>query len=133
VETKTLELDVRIGAGDRIEAVMGKQTIPTDENGSAPEPLDLFFASIGTCAGKYVARFCRKRNIPVDGIKIRQRMVIDRKTYLSQRIELTVELPEDFPDRYREAVIRAAGLCTVKRHLDQPPPIEVVTTKPSEG
>jgi len=132
VETKTLELDVHIGDGDRIEAVMGQQTIATDTDGSAPEPLDLFFASIGTCAGKYVARFCRKRDIPADEIRIRQRMVVDAKTYMSQHIELTIELPDDFPEQYRDAVIRSAHLCTVKKHLEQPPPIDVVTLKPSE-
>jgi ribosomal protein S12 methylthiotransferase accessory factor len=45
-----------------------------------------------------------------------------------ERIGLEIQLPADFPDKYRESVIRAAELCTVKKHLERPPSIEVSTS-----
>jgi ribosomal protein S12 methylthiotransferase accessory factor len=40
-------------------------------------------------------------------------------------VHLTVELPPEFPERYRAAVIRSAEQCTVKKHLENPPEIEI--------
>ena len=48
---------------------------------------------------------------------------------LVERIELEIQLPPDFPDKYRDSVMRAAELCTVKKHLEDPPVIEVTTTE----
>jgi ribosomal protein S12 methylthiotransferase accessory factor len=44
-----------------------------------------------------------------------------------ERIGLEIQLPADFPEKYRDSVIRAAELCTVKKHLEHPPAIEVTT------
>ena len=37
--------------------------------------------------------------------------------------------PNTFPDKYKNAVIKAAGLCAVKKHLEKPPQIEISVTK----
>jgi ribosomal protein S12 methylthiotransferase accessory factor len=34
---------------------------------------------------------------------------------------LTVELPSDFPMKYKKALLHTIDLCTVKRHLFDPP------------
>ena len=47
-----------------------------------------------------------------------------RRLVTSIRIEIT--LPPAFPEKYREAVLRAVDQCTVKRHLAEPPGFEVV-------
>jgi hypothetical protein len=41
-------------------------------------------------------------------------------------VELEIELPPDFPPRYREAIVRATDQCSVKKHLLDPPRVEVV-------
>ena len=41
------------------------------------------------------------------------------------KIKLEIELPHDFSDKYRDAVIKVANLCAVKKHLLDPPEIEV--------
>jgi ribosomal protein S12 methylthiotransferase accessory factor len=99
----------------------------TDQDGSAPSPFQLFLASIGTCAGIYVSSFFRQRGLPTEGLVIRQRMVPDPASRLIGKIDLTIELPPGFPEQYREAVVRSAQLCTVKKHLERPPQIEVRT------
>ena len=90
---------------------------------SAPEPFALFAASIGTCAGFYVLAFCQSRGLPVGGIVLRERLLYRDKTLAA--VELDIELPDGFPERYREAVVRAADTCKVKRAFDAHPPFVV--------
>lgn len=119
------EMTILFPGGDRVDARYDGVTVATDQDGSAPAPFDLFLASIGTCAGFYVYRFCRQRNLPVGGLTVRQEAHVDPATGLIGRIELTIGLPDDFPERYREAVVRAAQSCAVKKHLEHPPRFEV--------
>jgi len=84
----------------------------------------LFLASIGACAAFYVQKFCRTRGISVDDVRVMQRSEAEPNG-LVKRVHLTVELPPGFPERYRDAVIRAAEQCTVKKHLEHPPDIDI--------
>jgi ribosomal protein S12 methylthiotransferase accessory factor len=120
-----MEMRITFPEGDRVDAEFDGIRVTTHQDGSAPSPFALFLASIGTCAGIYVSRFCRQRGIPTEGVRIRQVAHWDAATRLVARIDLEIELPADFPDPYREAVVRAANLCAVKKHLDAPPEIVV--------
>lgn len=93
-------------------------------DGSAPAPFDLFLASIGTCAGIYVKSFCDQRGIPTQDIRIVQSMSFDPTKHLITKIKLEIQLPASFPEKYKSAVINAADICAVKRHLHNPPAIE---------
>jgi len=95
---------------------------------SAPAPFSLFLASIGTCAGIYVLSFCRQRGVPTEGIRIVQRMENNPATRMISKIELEIQLPPEFPEKYKDAVIRAADQCAVKKHLENPPQFDVFTT-----
>ena len=112
--------------GARVDAHVGNFVVHTDQppDASAPSPFTLFLASVGACAGVYVQAFCQKRGIPMDGITIEQRTQPGPDGMID-RIELMVRLPADFPDQYRDAVIRSAERCTVKQHLAKPPAIDV--------
>jgi len=48
----------------------------------------------------------------------------DSKLYGS--VKITIRLPADFPEKYRDAVVKAAESCTVKKHIQTPPRFEVV-------
>jgi len=121
-------MEITFGKADRVDALTRGLVIHTDQDGSAAKPFDLFLASIGTCAGLYVSRFCQQRKLPNDNIRIVQRMVSNPETRMIERIELDIQLPDDFPERYRDALIRSAQLCAVKKHLEQAPQIEVGTS-----
>ena len=41
------------------------------------------------------------------------------------RVEIEIMLPPDFPEKYREAIVRAAELCSVAKLLQKPPAILV--------
>ena len=95
--------------------------------GSAPSPFDLFLASLATCAGYYVLAFCQARGLSTLGLQLRQRTEHDPATRALTGVSLEIELPPGFPAEYREAVVRAAAACKVKKTLFDPPAFEVTT------
>lgn len=126
-----------LDGGKKVTAHLdGEFSVPTDQpreeggEGSAPTPVELLLCSLATCAGVYVEDFCSHRGIPVDRIRLVQdaRFVKgeDGKTRIGS-VTLTIELPSDFPEKYRDAVRRAAELCTVKRIMQNPPEFVVET------
>ena len=118
--------------GARVDAHFGPFTVPTDQPSfgyqpDAPTPFATFLASIGTCAGIYVSNFCRQRNIPTDKIKIRQTLQISPMNHMVEQFNLDIDLPADFPKKYRNALINSANLCAVKKHLIHPPEFVIQT------
>jgi len=116
--------------GKRVEATVGRHHIVTDQtlahggDDSAPEPFELFLASLATCAGLYVVSFCQTRGIPTDLVELVQHHELDASGQLS-RVELQLRLPRAFPDKYRAAVVRAAEGCKVRKTLGSPPEVTV--------
>jgi len=126
-----MDITVTFPGGKRVDAKVGDHVIATDQpvggggTDSAPAPFDLFLASLATCAGIYVLGFCQARQIPTDGLGIVQHHTYDPATNQLTGVELELVLPPDFPERYRDAVVRAAEGCKVKKLLAHPPTISV--------
>jgi putative redox protein len=127
-------MEVTFDGGKVITAHLNGHTIRTDQpvksggGNTAPAPFELFLASIGTCAGIYVKSFCDQREISSENIKIIQSTEFDRETKLPANIKLDIQLPVDFPEKYKAAVINAAELCLVKKTINNPPKFEVVSS-----
>ena len=71
--------------------------------------------------------FCRARDLSTEGISLVQTWTRGDKGRL-ETIRLEIRVPEEFPAKYRSALVRAAGLCSVKRTLEAPPAIETGLT-----
>jgi putative redox protein len=125
-----MEMIIDFPGGARVDAHFGPFTVPTDQppQSSAPTPFAVFLSSIGTCAGIYVLGFCRQRGLSTEGIRLVQTMETNPMTGMVSRIKLDIQLPSDFPEKYKPALIRAADQCAVKKHLERPPQIEVFTS-----
>jgi ribosomal protein S12 methylthiotransferase accessory factor len=128
-----MELVIDFPGGAKVDAHFNGFTVPTDQpamgggDNSAPTPFAVFLASIGTCAGIYVLGFCKQRSLPVEGIRIIQRVYSDRVTGMTEKIDLEIQVPSSFPDKYYEALIRSADQCKVKKTLENPPIFNVYT------
>jgi len=123
-----MDMEIVFPGGARVDAVAGNLVITTNQDGSAPSPFTLFLASMGTCAGIYVLNFCLQRGLPTDGLRIIQRTHTNPSTRMVDKVELDIQLPPGFPEKYKDAVIRSAELCAVKKHLEQPPEFEIYTS-----
>lgn len=128
-----MDIEVYYEEGAKVNARMGKHIVKTDQKeqgggeDSAPAPFDYFLISLATCAGIYVKVFCDKRGIDSSQIRIIQKHRNDPVSRKLIGIDLEILLPDDFPEKYREAVIKSADQCAVKRYLKAPPEIEVRT------
>ena len=128
-----MEMLIDFPGGARVDAHFNGFTVRTDQGpqgggeASAPTPFDLFLASLGTCAGIYVLGFCRQRGLPTEGIQLRERVIRNPETRKLEAVEIDIEVPPTFPEKYHEALVRAAAQCAVKKQLEAPPAIQVVT------
>lgn len=127
------EMIVTLPGGKRVDTRIGAHLVRTDQpaaNGgedTAPSPFQLFLASVGTCAGIFVAGFCQKRGLPTEGIRIRQRNHFHPETGVLAKVELDIEVPPAFPDKYYDALVRVADQCAVKKAIRAQPVFEVKT------
>lgn len=128
-----MEMTIDFPGGDRVDAHFGPFTVMTDQPdkdgmpGTAPTPFSLFLASIATCAGIYVLGFCRQRNLPTDGLKLIQRSHRNQQTGMIENVDLEIQVPAGFPEKYLPSLVRSAELCAVKKHIEKPPEFNVFT------
>lgn len=129
-----MTMEITFDGGKVITAHLNGHVIRTDQplqaggGNTAPAPFELFLASIGTCAGIYVKSFCDQREIPADNIRIIQSVEFDPVKRLPTTISLDIQLPADFPEKYKAAVINAAELCLVKKTINNPPEFVVTAS-----
>jgi putative redox protein len=125
-----MEIKITFPGGKKVNAEMGLTVIPTDQpledggEGSAPSPFVYFLASLGTCAGIYVLSFCQQRGIATEGMLLTQRMefgVDESGKRRLTRVTLDIMLSPGFPEKYRNAIVKTAELCTVKKVIMDPP------------
>ena len=127
-------MEITFDGGKVITAHLNGHRIVTDQpvegggTNTAPAPYDLFLASIGTCAGIYVKSFCDQRGIPTENMRIVQSIEFDSVKRLPGVIKLDIQVPADFPEKYKAAMINVAELCAVKKTINNPPLFEIGTT-----
>ena len=128
-----MKYDIIFGGNKKVDAHYRGFTIHSDQpltsggDNTALSPFELFLASIGMCTGFYVLAFCQSRSISTDNIKITQTVVINDATHMVEKVMIDINLPPDFPKKYKAAIIKTAQSCSVKKFLDSPPEIQIST------
>jgi putative redox protein len=126
------EMIVSFPGGKRVDASFGGFKVETDQSeknggaGAAPEPFELFLASLATCAGIYVLSFCQNRKIPTDGVRLVQQLERDAEGKILT-VTIRIEVPPAFPEKYHEALVRVAAKCAVKKTIESPPKFAIET------
>jgi len=134
-----MELDIELMGGKKVNAIFNGFTIATDApkaaggEGTAPSPTALLLASIGTCAGFYIQFFCEKHGISKDKVELKVRSENDQTSGLIGRIVVHIEVTEDFPEKYLNAIRSAADVCVVKKNIQNHPVIDVLLNRADGG
>ena len=132
-----MKMRMSFPGGSAVDAEVGDHLVRTDQSekyggsGAAPPPFDLFLASIGTCAGFYALRFCQKREIDTSDLRVDLEAIRDAALKRVGRIVISVELPQGFPEKYRDAIVRSIDQCAVKRHILEAPEFTVEVAIPA--
>ena len=126
-----IKYDITFTGNKKVDAHFRGFTLKSDQpaadggNNSAPSPLEIFLASIGMCAGFYIAAFCQSRSIPTDNITLKQTVMRNDTTHMVEKMNIDIVLPPNFPEKYKSAIVKAAQSCSVKKFLDTPPEIQI--------
>jgi len=123
-----MKIQIKLLDGVKVEAILNNHTIISDQSiqdggeGSAPNPFEYFLSSLAMCVGFYVNSFCKKRNINTEGINITQiDTSIDENNYYNRNFKIEIKLPDTFPLKYKDALLKTAQNCTVKKVIQNNP------------
>ncbi|UTW66879.1 OsmC family protein [bacterium SCSIO 12643] len=117
-----MEIEIKFDQHGRIVPYMNGSEITMDVS-----PFLIFLATAGMCSAVFVQAFMNQRGMSTDGVKIIQRMNYDYATNKVKDIDIHVDLPESFPEKYNTAIKRVVDQCPVKQHLLAPPTFNVIT------
>lgn len=124
------DIKVTFPGGKRVDAEYKSFLMKTDQpvyaggEGTAPTPFDLFLGSIATCVGFYVLAFCQNRGYRMDQASVAMRMFKKEEKKKIDKISFEIQLPPEFPDKYRKAIIKSVDSCAVKAHIVDAPAFE---------
>lgn len=114
------------------EIVAGKHHLQADEpvdaggKDAAPNPYDYLLAALGSCTSMTIGWYARKRNIPVEDIKVSlwQSRIHAKdcedcltKEGMIHRIELEIALTGNLTPQQHQLLMEAAERCPVHRTL----------------
>jgi len=125
------EIKIVFGGGLKVDAEYKGFLVKTDQpvhqggGGTAPAPFDLFLVSLATCAGFYALEFCQARKIPTGELAVTMSTEKGAVSKMIDKVTIRVDLPPGFPEKYKDAIVKAVNLCTVKAHILRPPQFEI--------
>jgi uncharacterized OsmC-like protein len=132
-----MQVEVSFPNATRIRACSKDLTVevgpPPDRGGDAEAygPFDLLLCSLATCTGFQVADFLQQRGFDAQAAGVRIEAVRSETSHLLDSISIAISVPEGFPQKYHDAIVRAAGLCFIKQQLGQPPEITTSVVPPA--
>ena len=121
-------ISVSFPGGTRVDAALDGFTVRTDQlprnggKGTTPQPFDLFFVSLATCAGISALDYCQERGLPTAGLGV----TLVARRHASEprydRVRVEVAIPDGFPEGRARGLLAEVEDCSVKRHILKPPP-----------
>jgi uncharacterized OsmC-like protein len=108
--------------GHRLISDQPRSSGGTDNGMTPPE---LLLASLGTCVGYYVTRYCGARNLDCGNLRLTIAGEIGHHPGRIGAITIDVEMPPDLGPEQLDAVMRVAKHCTIHNTLTHPPEIEI--------
>ena len=104
-------------------SILSDQPLPHGED-TAPTPFDIFLAGISSCTAFFAQRYCRKWNLPHEGIVVELEPVYNEKHLLTD-IKMKLNVPASFPADHLPGLLKNASNCLVKKTMEAPPSISV--------
>ena len=98
-----MSMTVRFGGGRVVTAEVKGFTIPTDlptvPGGpvTAPSPVHLLLASLGTCTGGFLLSYCNREGLSTDGITLSVEETRHPETRMVTAVEASAHFPGCFP------------------------------------
>jgi putative redox protein len=136
-----MEVEVSFPSATRVQARSNDLTVevgPPPDRGGDPNaygPFDILLCSLATCTGFQVLDFLKQRGFGSTGAGVHIGAQRSEETHLLENVSIEIKVPADFPQKYHDAIVRAAGLCLIKQQLGHRPEIaiSVMAAPPQTG
>ena len=116
----TLLSDDRI----RLEGKAGPLSVEADSAEMAYSPFHMLASGLATCTYSVLASWGTHAKLPVDDLTIEVGWTFAEDPHRVESMDVDVLWPS-LPAERRNAAVRAAGLCTLKKTLEMPPQVAV--------
>jgi putative redox protein len=126
-----MKMEVDLQQGFLFKAVCGGQEVFTDQRAAeggtdkAMTPAELFVASLGTCIGVYAVRFCKRHNLPTEGMKVFLDWTVVKDPWRIGSIKTELHYPHPIAEEMKKGMLRMAEACFVHETILHPPQIVV--------
>ena len=129
------EIDVTFKGGMRFEARARQHTLvidlPADKGGAdaAMSPPEAFAASLGTCVGVYVAKYCANAGLDAAGMGIRVSWHASEDKQSLDAIHIALRLPHADVGKREAALLEVARHCLIHKTIERHPEIRISMDK----
>lgn len=101
----------------RSHEIVVDQTIAAGGNDSAPTPLELLGASLGSCVAFYVHKFFHARGLPAGDLRVEVTNTRAKNPSRIDSFNVKVVLPADIPEKYMPLLERVLESCPAHNTL----------------
>ena len=91
----------------------------------APSPADYLVCSLGSCFGMIIERYCQSHGYSSDGTEISMTYMLNDKPKMVKSITADIELPEDFPEDRKKAILHSVKTCVIYNSLNKEIDIDI--------
>ncbi|GLZ27816.1 hypothetical protein Lesp02_00060 [Lentzea sp. NBRC 105346] len=121
------QIRVRHVRGDEYMIRLRGHELHTDqpEFDQGVSPVELFMASLATCAAHYAGRFLRRHELSLDGLSVLAEYGMADHPARVGRIRLTIDPPYSLTSHQATAMRAVVSNCTVHNTLRRPPEVEI--------
>ena len=116
----TLLSDDRI----RLDGRAGPLSVEADSAEMQYSPFHMLASGLATCTYSVVASWATHAKLPVDDLSIEVGWTFAEEPHRVGSMDVDLVWPS-LPAERRNAAVRAAGLCTVKKSFEMPPAVAV--------
>ena len=113
------EEGVRFAAHVRSHRIIVDQSIRGGGLDSAPSPIELLGASLGSCVAFYVQQFCLARGLSFQGLRVEVEQKSAQNPNRVVRFDVRVVMPEPVPEQYAAMLARVVRSCPAHNTLTQ--------------
>jgi uncharacterized OsmC-like protein len=108
----------------RMDARPGPLSVEADSPETQYSPFHMLASGLASCTLSVLVAWGSHAGLPSDDLEVEVGWTFAEDPHRIDRMELTLRWPS-LPAARHDAAIRAAGLCTIKKTLEQPPEVVV--------
>lgn len=80
-------------------------------------PFDLVLSGLALCTAHHVRAFLAERGLPIEDAGLVVQAERSPDSHLLESVSLELRVPKELPEKYNDAIMRAAEQCAVKQQL----------------